>query len=587
MPHLGSSVHLRALAVAALRPRTAATPPRTTPADRVVIVSAGIGAGHDGAARELERRLVADGIAVDRYDLLDLLPAGLGRTVRDGYHRMLVRAPWIYQRIYNSTERAGGGGPLARALLHSAENRVLRALPADAAAVVSTYPGASRVLGGLRLAGRLRVPVFTYLTDFSVHPLWVADGVDVHLAAHAVPAAQAQGLGACDVRVGGPVADPRFRPADPAERRAARARFGLPEGTPLALLVAGSWGVGPVRQVALELRDCGAAVPVVVCGRNEVLVEQLRADGIEHVHGWVDDMPGLMQACDVLVQNAGGLTSLEAFAAGLPVASYRCIPGHGLTNAAALAEAGVAAWICDPAELKDVLCDLIDGPRGLLQREAGLALFAGAGEGPADEIARACRVGVPRPGPAARESALVRGPRRGEGIAGAARTGSPHAGPLASGSAPVRGPRPAQEAAGAARTGVPHAGPAAREAAPCPAEEVAGAARTVTPHVGPLAADSAPVRGSRPADEVPGATRTGVPHAGPLAPKPAAVPRPRGAARRLVATAAVACVVWACAVGAAVVTSDGGTGVMYAIGHSLDLDDLTHTDGHHQEGHHS
>lgn len=363
MPHLGNSVC------------------RPSPAERVVIVSASVGAGHDGAAGELERRLVAAGLTVDRFDLLDVLPARLGRLVRDGYHRMLVRAPWAYQRIYSSTERAGGGGSVARALLRSAEERLLRALPADTGAVVSTYPGASRVLGNLRLNSRLTVPVLTYLTDFSVHPLWVADGVDVHLALHAVPAAQARAAGARDVRVCGPVADPRFHPVDATARAAARARFGLPANAPLALLVAGSWGVGPVRQVALEVRDCGAAVPVVVCGRNEALAEQLRADGIEHVHGWVDDMPGLMHAADVLLQNAGGLTSLEAFAAGLPVASYGCIPGHGLTNAAALEEAGVAAWIREPAQLKDILSELIDGPRGLLQREAGLALFAGESSG--------------------------------------------------------------------------------------------------------------------------------------------------------------------------------------------------------------
>jgi UDP-N-acetylglucosamine:LPS N-acetylglucosamine transferase len=323
---------------------------------------------------------------------------------------MLVRAPWAYQRIYSSTERAGGGGPVARALLRSAEERLLRALPADTGAVVSTYPGASRVLGNLRLSGRLTVPVLTYLTDFSVHPLWVADGVDVHLALHAVPATQARAAGAHDVRVCGPVACPRFHPVDATQRGAARARFGLPANAPLALLVAGSWGVGPVRQVARDLRDCGAAVPVVVCGRNEALADQLRADGVEHVYGWVDDMPGLMHAADVLVQNAGGLTSLEAFAAGLPVASYGCIPGHGLTNAAALDEAGVAAWIRDPAQLKYVLGELIDGPRGLLQREAGLALFVGeppgSDRGPAAETARVCRAGVgPTPPPSPRRVA--------------------------------------------------------------------------------------------------------------------------------------------------------------------------------------
>ncbi|MGW6145733.1 UDP-N-acetylglucosamine--N-acetylglucosamine transferase, partial [Streptomyces sp. NPDC055140] len=121
MPYLGSSVHLRALAAATLRPEPASA---TAQAERIAIVSASIGAGHDGAAAELARRLTAHGLTVDRFDLLDLLPARMGPLVRDGYHRMLVRAPWAYQRVYRSTERAGGGGPLARALLRSAEDRM-------------------------------------------------------------------------------------------------------------------------------------------------------------------------------------------------------------------------------------------------------------------------------------------------------------------------------------------------------------------------------------------------------------------------------------------------------------------------------
>ncbi|MGW3361164.1 MGDG synthase family glycosyltransferase [Streptomyces bungoensis] len=390
MPHAASTAPGPVLAGAIPQQRTT---PRGT--GRIAVVSASVGAGHDGAATELERRLTADGFAVDRYDLMELLPAGLGRAVRDGYHRMLVLAPWAYQRIYAGTERAGGSGPVARTLLRTSEDRLLRSLRPDVGAVVSTYPGASRVLGNLRLKGRLSVPVITYLTDFSVHPLWVADGVDVHLAAHAVPAGQARAAGARDVRVCGPVTDPRFRPCDPEQRVRARMAFGLPEHAPLALLVAGSWGVGPVRKVAVELRDCGGAVPVVVCGRNENLAEQLRVDGIEYAFGWVDDMPGLMRAADVLVQNAGGLTSLEAFASGLPVASYRCIPGHGLTNAAALDEAGTAVWIQDPADLKAVLNDLIGGPLGNRQRATGLALFArNRDDGPAAEIARAHRSGL-------------------------------------------------------------------------------------------------------------------------------------------------------------------------------------------------
>nr|WP_256069864.1 UDP-N-acetylglucosamine--N-acetylglucosamine transferase [Streptomyces sp. DvalAA-14] len=353
----------------------------------MVIFSASMGAGHDGAADELGRRLAADGFAVERNDFLDVLPGRLGPLLAGAYHQLLTRAPTGYQRIYGATEHTRGPGPVVRALLRSAETRTLRALPAQAAAVVSTYPGASQVLGRLRRRGLLTVPVVTYLTDFSVHGLWIAAGVDMHLAAHPIPAAQATAQGAARVRVCGPVAGACFRPPAAGQRQAARLRFGLDGGTlPLALLVAGSWGVGDVARAAADIRDSGVAVPVVVCGRNESLAERLRRQGMDHVHCWIDDMPGLMHACDVLVQNAGGLTSLEAFAAGLPVASYRCIPGHGQTNAAALEEAGLAVWIRERAGLRGTLTELIDGPLGRAQRERGLSLFA-AEHGPADAVA--------------------------------------------------------------------------------------------------------------------------------------------------------------------------------------------------------
>jgi len=359
---------------------------------RVVIVSAGVGAGHHGFTAELARRLGERGFAVDELDFMELLPGPSGAASVRLYNRTLHHAPWLYAGLF----RVGTWGATAavtRALLAPARARLLSLLRRDTRAVVSTYSLASQLLGPLRRSGRLRVPALTYVTDFAVHQHWVAPGVDALLAPHPVGAHQARLLGADpDSAIGaGALVAPAFRPPVGNEAAQARAAFGLPPGR-LALVAAGSWGVGEVEQAAVEIQQSGAATPVVVCGRNARLADRLSRAGIPAL-GWVEDVPRLMQAVDVLVQNAGGLMALEGMATGLPVATYRPIPGHGTRAAATLAQAGVSVWIRSPAALRPALQSLMTGDLGARQRAAAAPMLQAD---PAELVARIARPWFPR-----------------------------------------------------------------------------------------------------------------------------------------------------------------------------------------------
>lgn len=335
------------------RPAPCRAAPRPD-APTIAIVSASVGAGHDGAAAELERRLTAGGHTVVRHDFLDLLPGPLGRLLRAGYAAELKAAPRTWDWVLRVAGRPGGArgaSALAGRLAAAGTLRALTDGPAAPDAVVTTYPLAAQTLGLLRADGHLTVPVITYLTDLSVHRMWVSAHVDTHIALHPVAAAQAGAEGARDVRVDRAAVPPAFAPAATSAGRArARAAFGLPAAAPLALVAAGSWGVGAVAATAADLA-AGPAVPVVACGHNAALTRRLAGRRDVVALGWVDDMPELMRACDVLVQNAGGLTSLEGLASGLPVLTHRPLPGHGTTNAAALDAAGLARWVRDPTDL--------------------------------------------------------------------------------------------------------------------------------------------------------------------------------------------------------------------------------------------
>lgn len=367
----------------------------------VLVVSASMGAGHDGAARELAAKLVADGHKVEVKDLLDAAPARIGGTLRRGYQLELRYAPGAYDATYRFWYRAPWlRGPLASLVCLLAGRRLLAWVArSDADVVVSTYPLATLCLGRLRAAGRLAVPVVNFITDFGVHPLWVHPGVDLNLAVHETPAATAEHLSGRPALACGPVVSARFgtgavsgahlahafpEPTGAAsERRRRRDEWGLGEDQLAVLVVAGSWGVGDIDDTFESLASADGVVPVVVCGRDASLEAHLHALAQRWrpspvVIGWSDQMPALMGACDVLVENAGGLTSLEAMRAGLPVVSYRPIAGHGKENTTAMAAAGVSVLAADRDSLVRAVRAV--GPHGAArdaQVRAALAMFAG------------------------------------------------------------------------------------------------------------------------------------------------------------------------------------------------------------------
>ena len=343
----------------------------------VLIVSASFGAGHDHIAGELRRRLVAGGHDVVVVDFLDALPAGLGRALRWSYREMLDHQPGLYEWIYRLWFTPGRRVaptvspvtlPTAPALLQ----QVARCRPD---VVVSTFHLASQVLGGLRESGALRRPAVTFVTDFAVHRLWCHRAVDLHLCLDPAGAAGVRRAGGT-ASSPGPVVSPAFLDALPDRERARRA-LGVGPDDRVALVVAGAWGAGDPL-AAVESLALAGVVPVTVCGRREQLRDRLRALGRGVALGWVDDMPRLMAAADVLVENAGGLMALEAMSARLPVVTYRPIPGHGRANATAMAAAGVTVLAGDAAALRGAVGRLAArGPERARQIAAGTALFAG------------------------------------------------------------------------------------------------------------------------------------------------------------------------------------------------------------------
>jgi UDP-N-acetylglucosamine:LPS N-acetylglucosamine transferase len=350
-----------------------------------------MGAGHDGAAAELRRRLDAHGHDVEVVDFLDAVAFHIGPFLRWYYEVQLKLFPWSYELSYKLSPLLRGPAVMVDTWLTRRKLRhVIKEYRPDA--IVSVYPLASLVLGRMRRKKLLRVPVLTYLTDFAVHSLWVHRGVDRHLAVSEISAAGAQSRGGKDAYARGPLVGDRFRVAE-YDRDAMRSSLGLDPEDRAVLVVAGSWGVGDVVATVEAIGRTGEFHPITVCGRDEKLRAELDQRGFGTVIGWTDQMPALMTASDALVENAGGLTCMEAFATGLPVITYLPIAGHGKENAELMARAGVNRYARDEEQLHEVLRSVTrDSPERREMVAAGRALFVAD---PADDVEELAQVAHP------------------------------------------------------------------------------------------------------------------------------------------------------------------------------------------------
>ena len=332
----------------------------------VHIVTGSFGAGHDSAAREIALRFEARGYTTRTWDVVDLFPGRLGQLLRASYLAQIQRAPRSWGAVLDHLQPGQTLHALTCRGLELTHRRLGRVCGAGTAGrghptgpdvIVSTHPFASQALGQLRGRGLLATPVITYLTDMSVHPLWVHPAVDLHLAVHEIPAAEARRWGGRTtvVRPLVPDAYESGPGSGRADARECRRAIGLPVGPRLALLTGGSLGIGELELAARDVADTGLARPVVLCARNDELYERLgRRPEVSRL-GWRDDMPRVLRAVDCVVQNSGGFLSLEALAAVRPAVSYRCLPGHGEANAAALESAGLIPWARDARQLEQTL----------------------------------------------------------------------------------------------------------------------------------------------------------------------------------------------------------------------------------------
>lgn len=353
---------------------------------RVLIFSATFGNGHLRAAEAIiEGILIKHPSAVIAHlDFVDFLNPRINSIIKYGYSKLIKYIPKLWGRIYHKTSKVKLKPKSQHFLSKMGRNKFLKYIEEfKPDFIVCTYPTVSCILAQLRYEQLLQVPVFTIITDYSVHYHWIHQGVDGYIVAcdEVKESLIAWGIRAERIFMTGIPVSLKFEKE--ADRAQIIAKLGLKPNRPIFLVMGGSYGVlKSANRICKNLAD--SLIPVqaiIICGKNKKLyrsLEDIIAQGRNLMIRleFVNNVEELMSVSDLIITKAGGLTVSEALTKHLPLIIFKPIPGQEDENASFVQRSGAGCIAGNELELAQQINRFLRHPEDIeeMRRKAAGAL---------------------------------------------------------------------------------------------------------------------------------------------------------------------------------------------------------------------
>ncbi|HOW35790.1 MAG TPA: glycosyltransferase [Candidatus Omnitrophota bacterium] len=313
---------------------------------KVLVIHTSAGAGHTKAAEAVYNGLKsAPGVEARLVDTLEFTGRIYGKLYQRGYTFLIKKMPWAWGIFFTLTDLAWLRGlvRVVRRISNSINARslvdFLKAEQFDY--IISTHFFPNEVGGHLKRRGIIRSKFICVVTDFDVHSIWLAQGIDSYAVASEYTKEKLITLGVEENKIfvtGIPTHEKFSKEVD---RDQIKEKLGLRKDMFTVLIATGSFGIGPIGDIAQALG--GNQQAIVVCGHNKNLFEKLSRQKMECVKvcGLVNNMDELMSVSDAMVTKPGGLSIAEALVKRLPLIFFSAIPGQETNNVRILKTRGI------------------------------------------------------------------------------------------------------------------------------------------------------------------------------------------------------------------------------------------------------
>ncbi|HSM23776.1 MAG TPA: glycosyltransferase [Anaerolineaceae bacterium] len=230
--------------------------------------------------------------------------------------------------------------------------------------VINTYPLYQAPFIAVRSLNKKNVPLVTIVTDLAtVHQIWFNEKADLLIVPTEIVKEDAieTGVDPNKIRVAGIPVNPKIFQLEKTKKEM-RKKLGWNEELPTILAV-GSKRVEHFKEYLNILNHSGFSFQlVVVTGKDKELYEELQDYEWHHevvLYEFIDNMPDLMRASDLMIAKAGGLIVTESLASGLPILVIDVIPGQESGNAKFVQDKNAGFWIKDSVGFLETISHLM------------------------------------------------------------------------------------------------------------------------------------------------------------------------------------------------------------------------------------
>lgn len=310
----------------------------------VMILTLSTGGGHDKAASVLKKEFDSFGInsiIVDTFKDLGFTGKIIDNFVSKGYENIALYTPKASGGMYNMSDtdlfkKALEYTPISSYVLERLEEIILRH---KTDIVITVHPFATIAVSALKDENRIKIPIYTIITDYHVHKAYISDEVDRYIVGDEDMIFMFDELGIERSKIH-PFGIPIAQKEIDIDRLPEWKKENNIEDKFTILLVGGSFGAGSILKTYKQIENLNEDIQIIIiCGRNKILkkriinyidsqMPKIRAK----VFGFTNEMEYFMSISNAIITKSGGLTVTECIYHSLPMIVPFYIPGQEEAN---------------------------------------------------------------------------------------------------------------------------------------------------------------------------------------------------------------------------------------------------------------